>query len=47
MIKYNKKPEQLHRPCDRCEGIFKPTGKFNRICDECRKNSRRNKHKQI
>ena len=47
MLRLNQKPGCLHRPCDRCERIFKPTGRFNRICDKCRKNSRRNKHKQI
>ena len=27
----------LPRPCSRCGDRFKPTGKFQRYCDECMK----------
>ena len=34
MIIENKKYPYI-RPCRRCDELFKPTGKYQRICDEC------------
>ena len=27
---------KLKRPCQRCEDMFRPTGKFQRLCEKCR-----------
>ena len=27
----------MKKPCKRCGEMFQPTGKFNKICDECKK----------
>lgn len=29
----------LHRPCEDCGKRFFPTGRFNKKCEECRKNA--------
>lgn len=29
------KPRKGERECLKCEGLFKPVGKYNRICDKC------------
>ena len=33
-----KPQKRFRRPCDKCGVIFRPTGKFQKICDNCRKN---------
>jgi len=27
--------QHLRRPCNRCSQMFQPSGKYNRLCDEC------------
>lgn len=37
----------LRRPCDRCDNIFRPEGKYQRICDDCSNFSESNKNFKI
>ena len=39
-------PQRLRKPCKRCDKMFRPTGKWNRVCDKCYKKSREAYHKR-
>ncbi len=40
MLPYNERLK-LHRPCKKCDERFLPTGKYIRVCDDCRVKERR------
>ena len=40
-----KPKHRFTRPCKRCDEIFTPTGRENRICDKCNKSNQRTKNK--
>ena len=41
-----KPKHRFTRPCKRCDEIFTPTGRENRICDKCNKSNQRTKNKE-
>jgi len=34
---------RLRRPCSRCGMLFRPTGKYNKICEDCSQFAESNK----
>jgi len=29
--------ERLKKPCIRCDKVFQPTGRFQKLCEKCKK----------
>ena len=36
--------QHLRRPCKVCDEIFRPSGKYTKVCDDCSKFSESNKN---
>lgn len=42
---YSENHKFFKKPCKRCDKMFRPTSRLEKICDNCKMNLRNNKNK--